>query len=676
MHTKKPLLVILFLLLASMACYSDSPLWVFGVTDTPPTATSLPQPNPNEYPAKLGPSERALAPRPSSPQQAFFFVTSLPEELIPGVRNASGSCEYGSELEVLYIGHEWQNFNGSVFVDNISIANAESSTTLYDFNDGASDAWRVQDDGIGAEDESLNVANDGVFNEMGEDGAERESNPALSLNLNFSGEDWRARFVSSVTDIDLFATAETLSAMIYVPADKDNFTANIFIRGGWANIVHASDRQALNPGAWNTISLDLSTIGNLGSVTEIGIEVGPNPDNTWYLVACTGTVGWAAEERIAGPVLFSRGESALTRPIDNRGNPIREGGPFAIYGAADSTSIQLPPTVQCGSPGDVVDVTDVTSIDQDLYYEIRCNNGSIGWVTGDRLFGPLVLPAVDGQGIVAPENGNSINLTSSPAGSEVVGSCDANTEIKTIGFNAIGEENQLVPYYHIDCNGTRGWAIQNDLLEIPYSVGIYTVLVGDEAEDVAPVEAAEGEDASDSPDEETATEESEFAPVPLTSEPAIAGADNIIGECPSGTTVLLENVATSAGTGIIFYQITCGDNTGWVEERYMPNSVQYEPGLIIYFMETTNAIDDPFEGFILDLVPSQVSTPVGACALYQPAEITNIAIEEKALARLGYRLYYEVSCLNENGEEIIGWSELELESDIISRRNPLEFLGN
>ena len=372
--------------------------------------------------------------------------------------------------------------------------------------------------------------------------------------------------------------------------------------------------------------------------------------------------------------MFSRGQSALTRPIDQRGATIPATAPFAAFGAADSTSILLPPTVQCGNPGAVVDVTDVSSVDQDLYYEIRCPNGSVGWVTGNRLFGPLVLPATEGLGIIKSDAGE-INLTETSGEvsdtNPVLGTCAPNSNITTVDFVAIGEEGERVPYYQINCDGVIGWVNQEPLLEIPYTLETYVIVVGDDVDSTVVV-ATDEDTADTSADEEIG----QFLAAPLTNEPALPAGDNISGECPSGSTVFLEDVAGADGLDSIFYQVTCEGVTGWIETRYLPNTVQYEPDATIYFIDVTSSVDDPEQGYILDLEPSQVSANVGACALYQPVQVNQITFEEKALARLGYRLYYEVTCLTESGEEITGWSELELESDIITRRNPVEFLGN
>ncbi|MBI5928269.1 MAG: hypothetical protein HY862_03105 [Chloroflexi bacterium] len=101
----RPLLVIIALLMAALACYSDDPdpLGIFEFTPVPPTGTPLPAPSASD-PAKYVLSDLLLCPRPTGGGASQCFVTNNPEDLSAGVINASGSCEYDTELEVLYIG--------------------------------------------------------------------------------------------------------------------------------------------------------------------------------------------------------------------------------------------------------------------------------------------------------------------------------------------------------------------------------------------------------------------------------------------------------------------------------------------------------------------------------------------------------------------------------------------
>lgn len=101
----RPLLVLIALLMATLACYSDDPdpLGIFEFTPAPPSPTPLPPPDPSN-PSKYVLTDALLCPRPIGGGASSCFVTDNPEELLPGVINARGSCEYNTELEALYSG--------------------------------------------------------------------------------------------------------------------------------------------------------------------------------------------------------------------------------------------------------------------------------------------------------------------------------------------------------------------------------------------------------------------------------------------------------------------------------------------------------------------------------------------------------------------------------------------
>ncbi|PJF43521.1 MAG: hypothetical protein CUN55_08680 [Phototrophicales bacterium] len=689
---KRVLLVAVLMLLGSVACYSDSPLWVFGVTDTPPTATFLPTPDYDKYPAKLGQDQVALAPIPSGgPTQPFFFVTRLPEELISGLRNASGSCDYGSELEVLYIGHKWESFSGTVFIDDIVLTSAENTETVFDFETPVD--WAAEDDGIGADDEKAQIRNNVDFNSLklsNSDVDVSNSTSVLGLDIQFSGEDWEASFATKFEPPQDWSTFDAISFNVFTPSNASKFYAIPFIRTANSEQAFASDKIALNSGLWTEVSFDLSAIEDRSNIQAFGVKIGANPTNTYYLVACSGTVGWANETRIAGPVLFLKGQSAQTRPISERGAPIPEGQPFMIHGGAEPPIGPLPASNQC-QVGEVVDIIGVSSTNQQIWYNIRCD-GTEGWVTEDRLFGPLFLPAVNGIGVVVAEEGiTEIPLTANAGevsdDNPPIGTCPINTAITTLDFETILVGEEQVPYYLISCGDLVGWTTQDPLLEIPYPLSTYVIVIGPEGSDEILVEAeSEGnaettDEISDTPVEDVALQDEQsfidprYRPATLTSEPAPATEDNIIGECPSSTVVQLEDVASNFG--LIYYQVTCGEVTGWIDARNLPNSVLYPPGQTIWFTQPTfDAQRRRQRGFAIDATPSQTSPEIGQCALFQPVEVLRVIFEQRALKRLGFRLYYEVSCTNLDGEPIVGWQELELHTDKIATQNPLQIFGS
>lgn len=686
MHSKKPLLVLLLLLFASLACYSDSTLWVFGVTDTPPTATFLPQPD-EEYPSKVSEDQLALAPQPIAREDPFFFITSLPADLLQGGRNASGSCDFGAELEVLYIGHQWSNFNGSIYADDVTLITGEESEIVFDFE--SESTWTVVDDGIGADNDNVRLTDNVNFNDLRTADAPDSLNVAnetqvLEMRLGFAGEDWSATIFTDFDTPQDWSTQESLTIRLFAPREAEFFFVTPIVRNGDNAEPVELGENALTPGQWTEIEIALTDQNDLTNINGFGFIIGPDPARTWYLIECSGTVGWASEDRIAGPVFFSSGQSALTRAISHMNTPIGPGQPYQIYGGVEPPiSTALPPSVTCQT-SEVVEILSVSSLDQEIWYEINCSGGS-GWVRAFRLFGPLPLPDQGGNGIIRAEFTDGVALTENPGNVSVenaqVGTCAANQVITTIGFDTVETEADRAPFYQITCGDITGWVSQAPLIEIPYQLQTPVIIIGEErtvelgTDDTEAEAEAEVDDTAPQEDEGTEEPDNNYLPVPLADSPAIATSSNTIGECASGEIVRLEDVAGAENLETIFYQVTCNEVTGWVEAQFIPNPVAFEPGINVYFTEANTAPLAPVQGFAIDEFPSQVSPEIGVCELYQPAEVIGVQFELRALARLGFRLYYQLSCLNEDGEAIEGWVELE-RVNTLSLRDPFEFLGN
>ncbi|NDJ85497.1 MAG: hypothetical protein GYB66_06395 [Chloroflexi bacterium] len=704
MQLKKPFLVLVILVIASMACYSDNPLWLPGLTEVPPSPTFLPTPDEDTHPSRFSKNELALAPEPQNPEQPFFFITELPEDLLSGVRNASGSCEYGSSLEILYIGHEFNSFRGSVYVDDLSLiaapAEGEEPTgqPLFDF-ESEDDAWTLvqTEDSLNAGQE-VQRAQNVDFNELRAEPAEGEepidatnTTGVLEITTDFQPGTWLATIQTSFDTPQDWSQYSTLSARVFVPRNARNFV--IFLK---ANTTSGQEvtlvREIVDSGQWADITADLAAVEDLTEVSGITVNLGPDPARTFYLVACSGNVGWATGERLAGPVRFERGQSALTRPVGARGEPLREGQPFMV---STDPNPALPPTTMC-DVDQVVDVVDISAVEertgeQTIWYQINCAQNR-GWVTEDRIFGPLILPAQDGLGIVKPELA-PVELTAEPRVSgddnQVLGTCEANQTLTTSGFTtiSIGEPEaegdtpqQLTPYYRIQCGDYIGWTEQTPLLEIPYPVGTNAMVVGDEELGQVETEAeADEEDAEVTEGEEAAADADEierargYLPVPLTEVPEVAVEGNIIGECPSGTVVELQNVNSSNDR--IFYQVTCGESTGWIEDIFLPNGTDFILGNSIWFMEPSTAGREAQEGYELLQTTSKVSEAAGQCALFTEATVSDAVFQAKALRRLGFRIWYEITCTDIDGEETSGWLEADDLQEVVSRRNPFHLLG-
>ena len=256
----------------------------------------------------------------------------------------------------------------------------------------------------------------------------------------------------------------------------------------------------------------------------------------------------------------------------------------------------------------------------------------------------------------------------------------------TVGFDIVVAEgtDDVQPFYLIECGGVTGWVEQTPLLEVPHSPDTLVMVIGDlriEIDEIV-AETSEGDgttEAEGDGGEDAEAETSEFLPVAMASEAAIADSSNTVGECPSGSPVIVEDVANLQDLPTIVYQITCNDATGWVEARYLPNKVAFAPETEIFFIEITTDIDDTQTGYQIVEAPRFAANPIGACKVFeteQPARITAVEFEQKALKRLGYRLHYEITCLNEDNEEIVGWRALEEDLSRFTLRNPIELLGN
>ncbi|MCB9438233.1 MAG: hypothetical protein H6673_14755 [Anaerolineales bacterium] len=705
---KRPFLVLVFLLLASVACYSDSPLWVFGVTEVPPTATFLPTPDQELYPSRFTTDEITLAPQPTKADQAFFFVTSLPEELKSGARNAAGSCEYGSSLEILYIGHQFDNFKGDAYLDNLTLITAETSETLFDFEANAGD-WVLDE----SREAGLAVAGqkDVDFNSQRAKPAEGQEAPdaanattVLHLQGDYKGENWEVGTYTTFADGVDWSGQESISFEVFVPEKATNFYAWVYVKTGAEGTETASEPQRLDSGAWNTVVVPLALLGDVSDVRELGVRVGPSPARTYYLVVCTGTVGWANEERLAGPINFVRGQSALTLAKGLRGEdlPLDAGRPvFSIHdGTAPPISPNFPASKVC-NVNEVVDILDVSAVEDattatgfQVWYQIDCpQSGGRGWVIEDRLFGPLRLPAVNGLGIVMSDTEAPIDLTETAGATSgantTVGTCTPSDVIHTLGFaNLTAEDGSIQSYYNIDCVGIVGWTSQDPLIEIPYSLNSYVMIIGDEKRDTGVTEEDTTEDGTDT--EATVTDEGDttdtdtalldlgaaanYLPVPITRNPEPAFEGNIEGTCNSGTVVQLEDVRS--WEDLVFYQVTCGDVAGWLESRYLPNSVTYEIGSPVWFVRASKTSRGvPEEGYSIRGEPSRVGAVVGQCQLFSEAQVDGAIFEPKALRRLGFRLYYQITCLAIDGEEISGWVDQDGLSDTITVRNPYKLIG-
>ena len=105
LNFSKPLLVLSVLILAAMACYSDSSLWFGGeLTEPPPSPTFVPTPDANN-PAKYIVGDKVTGLRINSP---FLYLTDFPIEETVANRSRE-NCNFGRAYEILYAGYDKDN---------------------------------------------------------------------------------------------------------------------------------------------------------------------------------------------------------------------------------------------------------------------------------------------------------------------------------------------------------------------------------------------------------------------------------------------------------------------------------------------------------------------------------------------------------------------------------------
>jgi len=110
----------------------------------------------------------------------------------------------------------------------------------------------------------------------------------------------------------------------------------------------------------------------------------------YYLVDCSGSVGWVEGNRILGPLNFSKGDLALTVVPEGVRN----------VQMLDPVTFQ-PMLIQQCTPGTITNSLEIEAKDLDedgrteIYYQIECPVGTPGWVTSRELIGPLEIRVND-----------------------------------------------------------------------------------------------------------------------------------------------------------------------------------------------------------------------------------------------------------------------------------------
>lgn len=138
-----------------------------------------------------------------------------------------------------------------------------NSPAAYSFEDDVN-GWALSGDWAAGKDvtQSSDLATDGAL--------------SLSLSAAYTGGGtWQeaGAFVQPEGGAD-WSAYSTVTVDIYAPEDAEGFTAQVFAKTGddwaWEN----SQDTALSPGEWTTVTVPLSTLGDVSALREFGVKIG------------------------------------------------------------------------------------------------------------------------------------------------------------------------------------------------------------------------------------------------------------------------------------------------------------------------------------------------------------------------------------------------------------------
>lgn len=420
-------------------------------------------------------------------------------------------------------------------------------------------------------------------------------------------------------------------------------------------------------------------------------------DEVYYLVDCSGSVGWVAEDRLAGPLLFAIEELALTIAP--------QGGVNQSIELLDDALRPLPfnPLQSC-KPESVVQVGNILAADPEgdgvktIFYRIDCptTGGPLrGWVTDDDLFGPVPLD-VDERALAFAAEGD-FEMASEPGpvapDNEVEGECNA-------GDILVSQEVRLVngiTYYRMACGDMEGWITPDHFVgPLEFDTGVNVVVYvppipvfadeialateevgedveafdGDETADVTDLDAAPAGDGAERSQAQGRQVVQITPPLYLTDNPGppiLAGEDaNVAGECSTGMVAYLEDYAA---VDTIYYQVTCNecvtdedgelvceDRMGWADQQYLQGPVDFVVGREVMFRESSSAVEEDESGNVWARIPPNIESAgtigaftrfAGRCLQSEGMEITGIVLE-KDRTRNQFSFFYTVQCTGQS----------------------------
>lgn len=411
----------------------------------------------------------------------------------------------------------------------------------------------------------------------------------------------------------------------------------------------------------------------------------------YYLIDCSGSVGWVEAGRILGPLNFSKGDLALTVVPEGVRN----------VQMLDPVTFQPMLLQQC-QPGTITNILEIEARDLDedgrteIYYQIECPVGTPGWVTSRELTGPLEIRVKDRAlaiSDVGSEDGE-YRLANEPAPltvqNAVEGSCPEGSILEAQEARPV----EGTVYYRMKCGDIEGWVDQdrfvgpllydadtNGMIYVPPVYLFEDQLPEDAQAELAATESEGGEDAvaqeSEAESSEGDTEQRKVVaytpPLSLSENPGPAPEGQeavIVGECPSGA---LAHLNEYRGLDTIYYNITCTSNvcqdervdedgqtvcdsyqsyTGWVSQQYIQGPVTFVPGDAVKFIDSSKAWD---EDKVFVRIPTTFTGAAtlgrftdysGRCPSDAAIAVIDVGIEKDA-TRNSFKFYYKVQCTGE-----------------------------
>ncbi len=394
MLSRRVWIVVILLGLASLACYSDSPLWPYDLTPAPPTNTPLPFPDEANLSLTVG--DMAYTP-------TTLRMTTHPEPLRPDLSNKSAqSCSQDSLVEVLYSG----------------ITPTNQVYHLVDCSGVV--GWTPQENLLGpitieagqrALTTQAGADESGAFKIEGNEPPYREDDP---FRQHF---DCRVGDTVEVLNITGLETGE-LFYRIECPNPFNPVQPNL----GWtpADTLFGPVRFQNGERGLAAQDIGLTAVPDTGETVAVcpGDEVVQITDTStvrigdtlYYEVTCEAGTGWTSQDVLLGPLPYEVGQQVLvTAPgVRNSGDPV---APVEVPAdaTADPVTVATPPPLEepprvflAASPGpvlpdDAVGVCEDANItpiegfagaDDELYAQVTCDE-TAGWLAVETLFGPV-----------------------------------------------------------------------------------------------------------------------------------------------------------------------------------------------------------------------------------------------------------------------------------------------